>query len=100
MADRRASEHRHRQPAENLVVELWLRCAAASAYGAGYRRLGNVGQGTVPLLVFDAWEHAYYMQYRNVRPDYVSKLWGLVNWSDVSARFASTRAGRPVLPAS
>jgi len=65
-----------------------------------YDHHGNVGQGTVPLLVFDAWEHAYYLQYRNVRPDYVSKLWGLVNWSDVSARFASTRAGRPVLPAS
>lgn len=44
---------------------------------------------TTPLLVFDAWEHAYYLQYRNVRPDYVEKLWGLVNWADVTERFST-----------
>jgi Fe-Mn family superoxide dismutase len=43
----------------------------------------------VPLLVFDAWEHAYYLQYKNVRPDYVTKLWDLVNWDDVAARHAA-----------
>ena len=40
-----------------------------------YDHHGNVGMNTTPLLVFDAWEHAYYLQYRNVRPDYVEKLW-------------------------
>ena len=50
---------------------------------------GNVGQGAVPLLVFDAWEHAYYLQYRNVRPDYVQRLWDIVNWPDVAARYAA-----------
>ncbi|MEV1167142.1 superoxide dismutase [Nonomuraea sp. NPDC049784] len=53
-----------------------------------YDHHGNVGMNTTPLLVFDAWEHAYYLQYRNVRPDYVDKLWGLVNWADVATRFA------------
>ncbi|WP_433434416.1 superoxide dismutase [Nonomuraea sp. CA-141351] len=53
-----------------------------------YDHHGNVGMNTTPLLVFDAWEHAYYLQYRNVRPDYVEKLWGLVNWADVTTRFA------------
>ncbi|MFT6563433.1 MAG: Fe-Mn family superoxide dismutase [Actinomycetes bacterium] len=57
-----------------------------------YDHHGNVGQGTTPLLVFDAWEHAYYLQYKNVRPDYVSQLWKLVNWQDVSARFEAARA--------
>ncbi|MET7480190.1 superoxide dismutase [Streptomyces sp. NPDC005648] len=52
-----------------------------------YDHHGNVGQGTTPLLVFDAWEHAYYLQYKNVRPDYVTKLWDLVNWEDVTARY-------------
>lgn len=53
-----------------------------------YDHHGNVGMNSTPLLVFDAWEHAYYLQYRNVRPDYVEKLWGLVNWDDVARRFA------------
>ena len=57
-----------------------------------YDHHGNVGQGTTPLLVFDAWEHAYYLQYRNVRPDYVTRLWDVVNWADVSARYAKAVA--------
>jgi Fe-Mn family superoxide dismutase len=57
-----------------------------------YDHHGNVGQGSTPLLVFDAWEHAYYLQYKNVRPDYVTKLWDLVNWTDVSARFTAAKA--------
>ncbi|WP_033213618.1 superoxide dismutase [Kitasatospora phosalacinea] len=56
-----------------------------------YDHHGNVGQGSVPLLAFDAWEHAYYLQYKNVRPDYVDRLWSVVNWQDVSARYAATR---------
>ncbi|REE97643.1 Fe-Mn family superoxide dismutase [Thermomonospora umbrina] len=56
-----------------------------------YDHHGNVGLGATPLLVFDAWEHAYYLQYRNVRPDYVEKLWSLVNWTDVSARFTAAK---------
>ncbi|MDF3297534.1 superoxide dismutase [Streptomyces tropicalis] len=54
-----------------------------------YDHHGNVGHGSTPLLVFDAWEHAYYLQYKNVRPDYVTKLWDLVNWEDVAARYAA-----------
>ncbi|GAA4095564.1 superoxide dismutase [Actinomadura miaoliensis] len=56
-----------------------------------YDHHGNVGMGTTPLLVFDAWEHAYYLQYRNVRPDYVEKLWSLVNWADVAARYTAAK---------
>ncbi|MGX4738209.1 superoxide dismutase [Kitasatospora griseola] len=54
-----------------------------------YDHHGNVGQGTVPLLAFDAWEHAYYLQYKNVRPDYVTRLWDVVNWQDVTTRFGA-----------
>lgn len=56
-----------------------------------YDHHGNVATGMTPLLAFDAWEHAYYLQYRNVRPDYVEKLWDLVNWNDVSRRLEEVK---------
>lgn len=60
-----------------------------------YDHHGNVGQGCTPLLVFDAWEHAYYLQYRNVRPDYVQRLWDLVSWQDVARRLEEVSGNAP-----
>jgi Fe-Mn family superoxide dismutase len=57
-----------------------------------YDHQANVGQGSVPLLVFDAWEHAYYLQYKNVKADFFAALWNIVNWSDVAARLDAARA--------
>ncbi len=57
-----------------------------------YDHQGNVGQGGVPLLVVDAWEHAYYLQYENRRAEYVDAIWNVLDWSDVAARFARARA--------
>ncbi len=56
-----------------------------------YDHQGNIGNGSVPLLVFDAWEHAFYLQYKNVKADFVSALWKIVNWDDVASRFAQAR---------
>ncbi|BCN66658.1 superoxide dismutase [Rhodococcus hoagii] len=54
----------------------------------------NFAITSTPLLVFDAWEHAFYLQYRNVKADYIDRLWSLVDWSDVGRRFEAARAGR------
>lgn len=47
--------------------------------------------GLVPLLGIDVWEHAYYLQYRNVRPEYVKAIWDVVDWEDVAQRFEAAQ---------
>ncbi|MDD3196040.1 MAG: superoxide dismutase [Paludibacter sp.] len=78
--------------------------AAATLFGSGWAWLvkdadgrlsitkesnaGNpITRGLMPLLTFDVWEHAYYIDYRNRRPDYLAALWELVDWNAVSARY-------------
>lgn len=48
---------------------------------------GNISANLTPLLMLDMWEHAFYLQYKNVKADYVKAVWNVFNWDDVAARF-------------
>ncbi len=53
----------------------------------------NIGNGALPILVLDMWEHSYYLQYQSRKAEWVTAFWELVNWEDVAQRYAKvTRA--------
>jgi Fe-Mn family superoxide dismutase len=57
-----------------------------------YDHQSNLAQGGVPILVLDAWEHAYYLQYQNKKTDFFEAVWSCWNWEDVAERFAAVRS--------
>jgi Fe-Mn family superoxide dismutase len=57
-----------------------------------YDQQANLPAGQIPLVMLDMWEHAFYLQYKNVKPDYVKAWWNVVNWADAQATFDAARS--------
>jgi Fe-Mn family superoxide dismutase len=62
-----------------------------------YDHQGNVTQAGTPLLVLDAWEHAFYLQYQNRKTEFFEAIWNVWDWKDVAARFEAARKTDAVL---
>ncbi len=56
-----------------------------------YDQQSNIALGLVPIVLLDMWEHAFYLDYVNVKADYIKAWWNIVNWEDAAARFDRAR---------
>ena len=57
-----------------------------------YDHQGNLAAGSIPLLMLDMWEHAFYLDYQNVKGEYVKAFWDIISWPDIQARFEAARS--------
>jgi len=65
-----------------------------------YDHQSNLSQGGIALMVIDAWEHAYYLQYKNQKLAFFNAVWNLWDWDDVSARLVGAQKVNLMIPAA
>jgi superoxide dismutase, Fe-Mn family len=77
---------------------IWEPLAGRLLVAQVYDHQSNLCQGTVPLMVIDAWEHAYYLQYQDQKAAFFEAVWNLWNWKDIAGRFEAAQSFDHVVP--
>ena len=72
-------------------VLVWDACGQRLNVMQAWDHQSNLAPGQLPIVILDMWEHAFYLQYKNVKADYVTSWWNVVNWQDAAARFAAAK---------
>lgn len=62
-----------------------------------YDHQGNIAPSMIPIVILDMWEHAFYLDYVNVKADYIKAWWNVVNWADAQERFTAATSGNQVI---
>ncbi|HEY1398897.1 superoxide dismutase [Roseateles sp.] len=76
-----------------LAVDADGRLVVESSANQDSPLMTGIGSGGTPILGLDVWEHAYYLQYQNRRPDYIAAFYNVVNWDEIARRFEAARTG-------
>ncbi|MEG2280698.1 MAG: superoxide dismutase [Comamonas sp.] len=74
-----------------LVVNAQSTLAIESSGNQDSPLMQGIGSGSTPILGLDVWEHAYYLKYQNRRPEYIAAFYNVIDWAEVSRRFAAAR---------
>lgn len=74
-----------------LVVNAQGTLAIESSGNQDSPLMQGIGSGSTPILGLDVWEHAYYLKYQNRRPEYIAAFYNVIDWAEVSRRFAAAR---------
>lgn len=74
-----------------LVVNAQGTLAIESSGNQDSPLMQGIGSGSTPILGLDVWEHAYYLKYQNRRPEYIAAFYNVIDWDEVSRRFAAAR---------
>ena len=79
------------------AIAAWDTLGQKLVMGQLYDHQSNLSPTLIPVVLLDMWEHAFYLDYLNVKGDYVKAFWSIVNWADAQERFAAATGGGQVL---
>ncbi len=79
------------------AIAAWDTLGQKLVMGQLYDHQSNLSPTLVPVVLLDMWEHAFYLDYLNVKGDYVKAFWNIVNWADAQERFAAATSGGQLL---